>query len=342
MAKMKKRADGRYQQAVTNPKTNQKKYIYGKTQKEINQKIREFYEECDRVKSFNEIAREWWSENEYEFETQSRKSYSPCVKRSLEYFDQYLIDEISFKEINRFLISLKEDGKAHKTVLNQKTVLNHIFDYAVKLEEIAVNPCARASLPKNLKKGKRSSATEEEEEIVKRSADICLIPFIAIYTGMRKGEILALQWKDIDFKRNEIHVTKSVFYEGNNPKIKCPKTEAGIRIVPLLNPLKTVLLTIEDKTADKYLFTDDGIKPLTNKRYDLIYRDFRQKTGVKSSLHQLRHSFATIAFESGLDPKMIQMILGHKDVSTTLNIYTDFRQKSFDKAAEMLNQKFDL
>lgn len=342
MAKMKKRADGRYQKVVENPKTKQKKTLYGKTLKEINQKISAFYEECDRVKPFNEIAIDWWWNTENQFASQTLKSYKAALNRSLKYFDQVPIDQITTKDINGFLLKMAKDGLAHKTVMNQKTVLNQIFDYAVIMDEISNNPCNHVTIPKNLKKGRRSAASEREEQIVKNSPDICLIPFIAIYTGMRKGEILALQWKDIDFERDRINVTKSVYHEGNTPHIKSPKTEAGTRLVPLLKPLKDVLFAIEERPPNDFIISDDGKKPLTKKRYDLIYNSFRKKTGVKSGVHQLRHSFATIAFECDVPAKTVQEILGHKDVSTTINIYTDFREKSFNKAAEILNEKFAL
>ena len=226
--------------------------------------------------------------------------------------------------------------------MNQKTVLNQIFDHAIINGELTYNPCDRAIIPKNLKKERRCAAPEDEEQIVKQSADICLIPFIAIYTGMRKGEILALQWKDVDFEKNRIYITKSVCHSGNNPVIKEPKTESGKRTIPLLSPLKNVLLKQKGRKPENFIISDTGDKPLTQKRYDTIYNNFREQTGVQSGVHRLRHSFATIAFECGLPDKTIQEILGHKDISTTLNIYTDFREKALEKAEQILNEKFEI
>jgi integrase len=157
-------------------------------------------------------------------------------------------------------------------------------------------------------------------------------------TGMRKGEILALQWKDIDFDEDVIHVTKSVGHQGDRPFIKEPKTEAGTRIVPLLADLKEFLLTFKKRRADHYIISDDGKTPLTNRRYLTLSKHFKEQTGVECTAHQLRHSFATIAFENDVDAKSIQEIIGHKQLSTTMDIYADFREQSVKKAAEKLNK----
>ena len=84
------------------------------------------------------------------------------------------------------------------------------------------------------------------------------LPYIALMTGMRRGEILALQWKDVDFEKNMIHVTKSIAYEGNAPVVKNTKTKSGQRVVPLLNELKDYFLTIEPRPAKNYIISDDG------------------------------------------------------------------------------------
>ena len=75
------------------------------------------------------------------------------------------------------------------------------------------------------------------------------------------------------------------------------------------------------------------------RRMKILYNKFREQTGVSCTAHQLRHSFATIAFECGVPVKSVQEILGHKQLSTTMDIYTDFRKKSLDEATNLLNEK---
>ena len=176
---------------------------------------------------------------------------------------------------------------------------------------------------------------------MRSAASVWLLPFFALCTGMRKGELLALQWKDVHIAEGYIEVTKSVYHVGDRPEIKLPKTAAGVRTVPILAPLKKRLLEIKQGALNDYIFSDTGKTPLTDRRYTTLYSRFQKETGVTCTAHQLRHSFATIAFECGVPVKSIQEILGHKQLSTTMDIYTDFRKSSIDEAASLLNSKLD-
>ena len=230
---------------------------------------------------------------------------------------------------------------ALKTVMNQRTVLNQIFNYAVLEGDIEYNPCSTIQTPRNLKKSKREAASKEDEAKVIEYKDLWIFPYIALMTGMRKGEILALQWKDIDFENNIIYVTKSIGHQGDRPFIKEPKTEAGKRIVPLLNDLKEFLLKQPNKKPDHFIVSDTGKEPLTNRRYQTLSKHYKEQTGTTCTAHRLRHSFATNAYEKNVDVKGIQEIVGHKHISTTMNTYTHFRKESIKKAAEKLNGKSD-
>jgi integrase len=223
-------------------------------------------------------------------------------------------------------------------------IINLIMEVAVMNGDIETNPCTSVKPPKT-ERHIRKAASATEEQIVKENADLWLFPFFALMSGMRKGEILALQWKDIDFKVDRVSVTKSVYHVSNVPLIKQPKTAAGCRVVPLLKPLKKKLLGMprSEREPDGYIFSVDGGKtPLTHTRFTSMYKSFCAQTGLHSTPHQLRHSFATVAFECGVPIKSVQEILRHRQISTTMDIYTDFRKKSVDEAASILNQKLGL
>ena len=337
MPKNKKRADGRLLKTMTDPRTGKRVYFYGKTEREINRKIMEYSQKIETGRSFKEISDEWWEEACPLLAYQSQKSYKPAKKRADNHFNGVPIKDIKAKDITAFLHILAAQGYAQKTIANQKLVINLICEYAIREGDIEMNPTKSAKTPKDTKKTSRTAATATDEEIIKKSADVWLFPYIAIMTGMRKGEILALQWKDIDFEHNIIYVTKSVYHEGDKPLIKAPKTDAGNRIIPLLQPLKEKFLTFKKRNPEHYIISDTGEQPLSNRRYITEYTHFKNKTGVTCTAHQLRHSFATIAFECGVPVKSVQEILGHKQLSTTMDLYTDFRKKSFDDAASSLN-----
>lgn len=337
--KIKQRADGRYVRTVTDPRTGKRVYIYGKTEREIRKKLLTYTQKAASSRTFKDVADEWWETAERELAKQSVRTYNQALNRALEEFADTTITDISAIDIDRFLKRVASKGFAQKTVSNQKLVLNQIFKHAILENDIPYNPCVSVSIPKNLPKTTRNAAPPEEEALVLKTAEVWLFPTVAALTGMRKGEILALQWRDIDFDKNIINVSKSVGHDGNTPFVKSTKNGES-RVVPLLNPLKEALLAVKSRPLNDYIISNDGKSPLTNKRYTTLMNNYRKSTGATCRAHELRHSFATIAFESGLPPKTVQELLGHKQLSTTMDIYTEFRKKSLDGATETLNNNF--
>ena len=335
-SKLTPRADGRLCKAIVDPRTHKRVYFYGKTEREINKKIMLYTQKAQIGRSFSEIADEWWEEAEPKLALQSIRSYKLAMSRAVTFFGDTPSKNITAKDIQKYLTALAKQGYSQKVVSNHRMVVNRILDYAVMEGDIELNPCASVKTPTGLPKSTREAASRSDEQIIKDNVDLWLFPFVALMTGMRKGEILALKWKDIDFEKNYIYVTKSVAHDGDKPVIKTPKTEAGNRIVPLLLPLRNELIKHIGK-PDEYIISDDGKTPLSNRRFTSIYDNYRKATGITATAHQLRHSFATIAFESDLDPKSVQEILGHKQLSTTMDIYTQFREKKLTAAAELLN-----
>ena len=333
------RADGRLQTTITDKKTGKRIYFYGTTARELKQKIFDYQTKIDEGPLFTDVSDEWWEEAEPLLAYQSVRGYLRAKKQADEEFEDMYIKDIQPQQITLYLKRLGKQYGSQKTVDKYRLILNLIFKYAIETGYVTYNPCTAAKTPKGLKKAKREAATVEEEEIIKTTEYEWLFPYFAIYTGMRKGEILALQWKDIDFENNLINVYKSVFYKTNGAEIKGTKTEAGTRVVPLLNPLKERLIDKRPKNQNEYVFSDNGSEPLAAKRYETEYRKYQKYTGIKCTAHQLRHSFATIAFENDISPKIVQEILGHKQLSTTMDIYTDFRKSHLKEITDILNEK---
>lgn len=336
-SKLTARADGRLCKAIVDPRTHKRVYFYGKTEREINKKIMLYTQKAQIGRSFSEIADEWWEEAEPKLALQSIRSYKLAMSRAVTFFNDTPAKDITAKDIQKYLNTLASQGYSQKVVSNHRMVVNRILTHAVMEGDTDLNPCASVKTPTDLPKSTREAANRSDEQIIKDNVEQWLFPFFALMTGMRKGEILALKWKDIDFNKNYIYVTKSVAHNGNKPVIKTPKTEAGNRIVPLLTPLRNELLKRNGK-PDEYIISDDGKSPLTNRRFITLYDNYRKATGITATAHQLRHSFATIAFEADLDPKSVQEILGHKQLSTTMDIYTQFREKKLAAAADLLNK----
>jgi integrase len=331
------RSDGRIVKTVTDTRTGKRIYFYGKTEREVNQKMLEYSaKSAQGSRTFKQISDDWWEEAESSLAYQSTKTYRPAKKRADAEFGDMLMKDVKPRHINSYLKDLAREGFAQKTISNQRLVVNLICEHAILINEIEFNPCASVSIPKDLKKTPRKAATSTDEEIIKNTSDKWLFPYIALMTGMRKGEILALQWKDIDFRENTISVTKSVYHYGDKPLIKPPKTEAGERLVPLLPQLKEKFESTANKNPNHYIISDTGKTPLTNRRFITLMNKYRSETGVTCTAHQLRHSFATIAFEAGIPAKSVQEVLGHAQLSTTMDIYTEFRKSSLSAFSDMM------
>lgn len=339
MAKLQKRADGRYQRSITD-KNGKRVYFYGTSERELNRKILEYQEEQERGRTFKDVAEEWWNDWQEQLSAQTIKGYRSALARVIEDLGSERIKNIQPKDVQALFKKMAVQDFAQKTIANHRIIINQIFDYAIVNGEIQFNPCASVKIPKGCKKTIREAASTSDEEKILQSDHEWLFPLFALLTGLRKGEILALQWGDIDFDNNLIHVTKSVEFLNDLPRIKSPKTASGVRVVPLLDVLKQRILPHKAQ-KHVYLFSKDGgASPYRAKQYDRLWAKYANEIGISCTAHQLRHSYATIAVEEDVNPKDLQNALGHADITTTMNVYAEARKKSVEKVAEKLNSRY--
>ena len=334
-----RRPDGLLETTRTDKRTGKRIHFYGHTDREIEEQIMAYTAAQERGRLFKDAAKDWKDEHWPTLAHSTARGYNAAYNRAVDEFGDTPIRQIRPQDIKRYINEFSRGGRSKKTVINQLLILNMIFSSAVEGGDIDFSPCTHISIPKNLSKVRREAASSEEEKAIKGSAHIWLFPFFILYSGLRKGEALALTWADIDFDNDEIHVTKSVYYEHDRPKLKLPKTAAGIRSVPLLEPLKAALLQIQDRTPGHYIFSDTGDSPLTDRRYRTLWSHWANETGVTATAHQLRHSYATMLFDCGIDVKDAQDILGHSTAAVTQDIYTHIRDTRRKLTAKTLNEK---
>lgn len=297
-----------------------KKTFSAKTKKDLALKMIQFDIKRKEALTLESVAEGWKEENWEKLRFGSFRTYSPCLNRIIAKFGDKNIDEIKPKEIQLWLKELGETY-AQKTVSNHKCVLSQIFDYAiVNLNMDIYNPCDRVKLPSGLKKGTREALSEAERQaVLSTSVSDFQLGFVILFTGCRLGEALALQYRDCDLKNNVIHITKSVGFHGNQPVINPPKTKTSVRTVPLLPPLKQRLKELKLKPTD-YLVS--GEKPLTKSVLFRRWEKFCKDKKIDIDRHSIRHQYATTLYEAGIDPKSAQELLGHAQISTTMDIYT--------------------
>ena len=338
-SKYHRRPDGRLETTRTDKRTMKRIHFYGYSDREIDAQIMAFTTKAERGRLFKEIADEWEDQHFPTLAPNSLKCYKPAYRRALDEFGEETIRKIRPQDIKRFLTEFARGGRAKKTVTTQLLILSLICGYAVENGDIDVSPCDHVSIPKNLPKSRREAASPQDEAKVKTSAAVWLFPFLVLYTGLRKGEALALTWGDLDMAAEEIRVTKSVYYDGDKPKTKLPKTESGVRTVPILEPLMRELKKLAFGEPDKYVFSDDGLSPLTARRYTTKWDKWAQSIGVAITAHQLRHSYATMLFECNVDIKDAQDLMGHASVAMTQDIYMHLREGRRKATIKALNDK---
>ena len=163
---------------------------------------------------------------------------------------------------------------------------------------------------------------------------------LCLYTGLRIGELLALEWGDIDFVKGVISVSKSCHY-GHNKNgdyervIDTPKTSHSARIIPIPKQLIPLLKNHKKACASEYVISDNG-KAVAVRSYQRSFELLQKKMNIpRRGFHALRHTFATRAIECGMDVKTLSEILGHKNPTITLNRYA---HSLLEHKTEMMNR----
>lgn len=345
-----KRKDGLWGDTLTrNGKT---KYFYAKTKAELKRKMLEYSQAADSGWTLESLLERFEDEHGKTLRETTRKAYRAPISRINATFPGIYANELTPVKIQAFINDLSAQGYSRSTVQRPLDVLRMAYDFAIVSPDsgITSNPCTSVRLPK-LSSKKRELIAREDVEIIKNSLGhpFGLFAYFLLYTGMRKGEALAITDKDI--VNGHILVNKSVAWITNAPVINPPKTSSGSRTVPLLSPLSAVI----PKGIHGYIFSTDGGKtPLTQREFnnrwhkylhDVGLSDFEWETHKAANgheyrkkvwhdrivPHQLRHEFATMCLDAGLAEIDTKEILGHSDIRTTQAIYQhiqDSRRKS--------------
>jgi integrase len=165
---------------------------------------------------------------------------------------------------------------------------------------------------------------------------------ICMYTGLRIGELLALEFDDIDFDKSLIHINKTCHDSNAGRVIDTPKTESSIRIVPLSKPVLRLIKDIKKCGKCNYIIADRD-KPVSVRSYQRSFELLLKKLQIPhKGFHSLRHTFATRALECGMDVRTLSEILGHKNTSVTLNRYVhslmEHKQDMMNKLGKLLER----
>ena len=255
----------------------------------------------------------------------------------LPYFGNKRVNDITAADIRQWqneLIKMGYSPTYLKTINNQ---LNAIFNYAVRYYDLKSNPCAKAGSMGKSKAEEMDFWTGEEfrkfiDSVMNKR--LSYMAFMTLYwTGMRLGELLALNPKDVDLEKRTISITKSYQRLGKKDVITPPKTPKSKRVITIPEFLAADIKDYMDSLYD--LQEDDRLFPITK-----YYLEHEMQRGIKESgvkrirVHDLRHSHASMLIELGFSPLEIANRLGHEKVETTLNTYAHLYPNKQTKLAE--------
>ena len=253
--------------------------------------------------------------------------------------------------VQRFVNGLLESGNLKRngglsanTVNVIITVLKKSLDYAVLAGEANENPAAHVVRPRRREKQVECFTLTEQKKIeaaVKNSGKDKLFGItLCLYTGLRVGELLALEWKDIDLVKSELSVTKSCYDSPLGIITDEPKTPSSVRVIPLPKQLLPLLKELKKSSRSPRVISNGG-KDVCVRSYQRSFELLLKKLGLpRRGIHSLRHTFATRALECGMDVKTLSEILGHKNPMVTLNRYahslTEHKRAMMDRLGKLL------
>lgn len=355
------------------------KDLYGSTVKELNKKIKEITYELDHnvkdnKESFENFFTNWLFEVNFINKKPSTKEryeglYRNYIKDSE--LSRLKIKDISQTDIQKYYNSLIKKDISVTTVIQLNKIIAPSLRYAYNNNLIIKDFTKAIVLPTKKEEEKLNSKNkinpftlDEQNQFLKaiQGHDFELLFITALNTGMRQGELLALTWNDIDFNSNTISVNKTAKYIApvdstgrgkGSISIQTPKTINSIRTIPIPSFLKDKLkqykvtqsknrlLLANIYKNNNLVFCNSFGKFLDSSRVRKEFKKVLEKNNLSArKFHDLRHTFATRLFELGENPKTVQTILGHSNISTTLDTYTHVLDTMKETVSNKLNDLY--
>ena len=356
-----------------------RRYVYGKTISETKEKLNTaMYEDkmemnvADNTVTLNEWYQKWLEIYKYKVIAPStRVQYESIYKKHIQAdFGHMKLKDIQPLQIRGKLVNLDKKGFGYETQNKVRILLLDMFNKAVADNVAMKNPVRNIKVVRDEEKEPRVLSTEEQSAFF----DTCKGTFydnMAISTGLRPGELYALEAEDLDFEKKVIHITKSLSYqkfEGDTGKtfhMGKTKTKSSYRDVPMNRrceiALKKQLLqkrVVSGRTGAKTLkgfenliFTTKYDTPLNAQIYaDAIKVIVEQINLMREELEQFetfsghcfRHTFATRCFEAGIQPKTVQKYLGHATLQMTMDLYTHVLENHLSDEMDKLDSRLEM
>ena len=278
--------------------------------------------------------------------------YSEIIEKRLKVkLGEYELDELTPLVLQRYITELIESGNmktgkglAANSVNGIITVIQNSLKLAYALGTIKEYAADKIRRPKTKEKEVTCFTLSEQKKIEraalagKKTKWLGIV--VCLYMGLRIGELLALEWKDVDFQKGMLTVSKSR-HEGKDENgryahiVESPKTVSSRRCIPLPKQILCELRMLKRKSRSLYVISN-GESSIPVRSYQRSFERLLKKLDIPhKGFHALRHTFATRALECGMDVKMLSELLGHKDPAVTLRRYV---HSLMEQKKEMMNK----
>jgi integrase len=249
------------------------------------------------------------------------------------------LGDVRRRDVQRIADDLLANGRDPSTIRNALMPLRVIFRRTIEDGDLAVNPCSHLRLPAVRGRRERIASPEEAEQLLavlpERDRAIWAT---ALYAGLRRGELLALAWENVDLAVGVIHVERS--YDDKERVQVEPKSRAGRRTVPIVGALRDVL--VEHKASERrdtgLVFGSSADAPFQPSNvWRRAHTAWKQAGLSPIGLHEARHTFASVLIAAGVNAKAITTYMGHASIQTTYDLYRKVMPGSESEAAALVD-----
>ena len=364
---LRKRKDGRWEGRYTagrDPETGKAIYksVLGKTQAEAKAKLKQAIEEAkglDAAKVGRYTIGQWM---DVWFEHYAKVKVRPSSHQTYRgYIDNHIkpnigkipLEKLTSLELQKFYKKLLEKGRVDRLEsrnqakgLSPKTVWNihQIISSAMKLAQeqklIASNPAEGCALPRMGHQEMKTLPVEQLHSFLREAKDsgVFELYYLELATGLRRGELLGLKWEDIDLERGDLRVRRQIA-RINVEVVEAPlKTKNAYRTLPLAEDTVSILLEQKKKVAGSpWVFPSSTGGPISpDSVLHMLHRVLKRAGLPRIRFHDLRHTFATLALQNGVDVKTVSGMLGHFSAGFTLDTYAHVTTASQRQAAKTM------
>lgn len=360
------RGDGRFAAVISLP-GGRRKTLYARTKREALAKLRDFQlkmeqglADLDSAQNLETYLKHWLEDvAQTRVKRSTYEGYEQLMRtRVVPVLGKKKLSEVTGQHIQALLAELSRRGMAPSTVLKTRMVLHSAFKQAVRWRLILRNPVDDTDPPKRRRIELRTLSPEEVRRLVEAAPEPVFRALFALAAtaGLRRGEVLGLKWSDLNLEAKTMSVRRSLFRaKGGGYLLEEPKTSRARRLVRLtsfaveeLRELRIVQEAARKAAAElwhdgDFVFASSVGTPLQEHRLSVAYKATLTRAGLPDvRFHDLRHTAATVAMESGVHAKVVQEMLGHANISITLDIYSHVTPDMQEEAVEKLNSRYGL